>query len=84
MNKVREYGIHDFFETKWKRKPEEVLKEFKISYETYIFYDHDNKEADAAKGILYAYFTDPLTNVLIFNEIGVTDDCPIAEIEVPR
>ena len=51
----------------------------KVPYETYTFFDGDSPE-----GHLYVYKTDPLTNSIIFAEIGVTDDCPIAEIEIPR
>lgn len=76
-NEKRSYGIHDYFESRWKRRPEAVLKEKGIDYITYTFSDKEGP-----KGLLYAYDTDPLTNAIIFAEIGVTEDCPIAEIEV--
>lgn len=79
INEQKEYGIHDFYKSRWKKSPVEVLRNMKVPYETYTFFDGDSPE-----GHLYVYKTDPLTNSIIFAEIGVTDDCPIAEIEIPR
>lgn len=79
INKRKDYGIHDFYESLWKKSPVEVLRKQNLKFDTYTFYE-DSKPA----GNLYVYNTDPLTNLLIFAEIGVTDDCPIAEIEIPR
>ena len=77
---LKEYGIHVSKNSIWKRKPVEVLKENRIRYEKYFYYD---PETHKREGVLYVYTTDPITNLIIFNEIGVTDDCPVAEIEIP-
>lgn len=84
----KEYGIHDYINSRWDRKPEEVLKEMGIPYERYLFFDpqskYDTYPERKAKGYLYVYKTDPLTNEIIFQKIGVTENCPIDEIEIPR
>ena len=79
MTEQKEYGIHDYFNSLWKNSPVEVLRKQGLKYHTYIFSDENGPA-----GFLYVYKTDPLTNLLIFADIGVTDDCPIAEIEIPR
>lgn len=85
MDEFKEYGIHTYIDPNkniWKRDPKEVLAEHKIDYGVYQFQNFADRD-NTLLGYLYVYKTDPLTNALIFYEIGVTDDCPIAEIEVP-
>ena len=77
---IREYGIHVSNESTWKRPPAEELREKGLHYEKYKYY---KKNSRMFEGILYVYKTDPITNLIIFDEIGVTDDCPITEIEIP-
>lgn len=84
MDEIKGYAIHEYINSdknSWKRDPKEVLSEHGIDYEIYEFSEDSTR--DTLLGYLYAYETDPLTNALIFCEIGVTDDCLISEIEVP-
>lgn len=80
IDKMKEYAIHDYFESEWDKKPRDVLTNHRINYTLYLFNDINT---GVPMGYLYVYKTDPLTNLIIYSEIGVTDDCPIAEIEVP-
>ena len=50
IHEQKEYGIHDFYKSRWKKSPVEVLRNMKVPYETYTFFDGDSPE-----GHLYVY-----------------------------